>query len=103
MLLIPWTQKNSNVTVLKEVDARRSLISRIRKQQATSIGHVIRRHGLEHLVTTGILEGNRSRGRQREKTLDGVTSWLGAQRVTDILSTINDREAWKGMIANAME
>ena len=73
------------------------------KRQATLIGHVIRRDGLEHLVTTGILEGKRGRGRQREKILDGLTSWLGAQRVTDILSTKKDREAWRGMIANAME
>ena len=74
-----------------------------RKRQATLIGHVIRRDGLEHLVTTGILEGKRGRGRQREKILDGLTSWLGAQRVTDILSTMKDREAWRGMMANAME
>ena len=79
MLRIPWTQKKSNVTVLKEADARRSLINRIRKRQATFIGNVIRRDELEHLVTTGMFEGKRGGGRQREKILDGLTSWLGAQ------------------------
>ena len=70
MLRIPWTQKESNETVLKEADARRSIINRRRKRQATLIGHVIRRDGLEHVVTTGMLEGKRVRGRQREKILD---------------------------------
>ena len=90
---IPWTQKKSKETVLNEADARSSLINRIRKRQATFIGHVIRRDGLEHLVTTGMLEGKRGRGWQREKILDESKSCLGAQRVMDILSTMKDREA----------
>jgi len=103
MLRIPWTQEKSNERVLKEAYARRSLINRVRKRQAKFIGHDIRRDGLEHLVPTGMLEGKRSRGRHRVKILDGLTSWLGAQRVTEILSTMKDREAWRGMMANAME
>ena len=103
ILRIPWTQKKSNVAVSKEADARRSLINRRRKRQATFIGHAIRRDGLEHLVTTGMLEGKRGRGRQREKILDGLISWFGVKRVTDILLTMKDREYWRGMIANAME
>ncbi|GFO13440.1 hypothetical protein PoB_003994500 [Plakobranchus ocellatus] len=37
----------------------------------------MRRGKQEHLVTTGKFEGKRSRGRQREKIMDGLATWLG--------------------------
>ena len=58
----------------------------IRKQQATFFGHVMRREDLEHFLTTGELDRKRSKGRQREKMLDSLKSWLGAGRVTDMMS-----------------
>ena len=88
---------------MKEADTERSLIKRIRERQAKFVGHVMRREGLEHLITTGMMEGKRGRGRQREKMLDGLTSWLMADRVTDIISATRDRDIWREMIANAME
>ncbi|GFN88694.1 hypothetical protein PoB_001520000 [Plakobranchus ocellatus] len=33
----------------------------------------MRREKLENLVTTGMLEGKRSRGKQREKLIEGLT------------------------------
>ncbi|GFR79612.1 hypothetical protein ElyMa_004025400 [Elysia marginata] len=57
--------------------------------------------GVREPYTTGRMEGKKSRGRQREKILDGMTSWMGTQRVTDALSETWDRESWKDMIANA--
>ncbi|GFO05216.1 hypothetical protein PoB_003172100 [Plakobranchus ocellatus] len=43
----------------------------------------MRRGKLEHLVTTGKFEGKRSRGRQREKIMDGLATWLGPGKVSD--------------------
>ncbi|GFO06013.1 endonuclease-reverse transcriptase [Plakobranchus ocellatus] len=78
MLRIPWTAKKTNERVLNEANKRRSLVRNIRKRkrQSTSLGHVMRREKLEHLVTTGKLQGKRSRGRQREKITDGLATWL---------------------------
>ena len=42
------------------------------KHQANFLGHVIKREKLEHIVTTGMNEGKRCRGKQREKMLDGL-------------------------------
>ncbi|GFO27992.1 hypothetical protein PoB_005449700 [Plakobranchus ocellatus] len=61
----------------------------------------MRRGKLEHLVTTGKLEGKRSRGRQREKIMDGLATWLGPGKVSDILAAVKDRDLWRDMIANA--
>ena len=87
---------------MKETETKRSLVQRMRKQQATFFGHVMRREGLEHFLATGKLDRERSKGRQREKMLDSLKSWLGAGRVTDMMSTARDRDVWKDMIANAM-
>ncbi|GFO36705.1 hypothetical protein PoB_006321000 [Plakobranchus ocellatus] len=67
----------------------------------TFLGHVMRRGKLEHLVTTGKLEGKRSRGRQREKIMDGLATWLGPGKVSDILAAIKNRDLWRDMFANA--
>ncbi|GFO13656.1 hypothetical protein PoB_004016100 [Plakobranchus ocellatus] len=73
----------------------------VKKRQATFLGHVMRRGKLEHLVTTGKFEGKRSRGRQREKIMDGLATWLGPGKVSDILAAVKNRDLWRDMIANA--
>ncbi|GFO26498.1 endonuclease-reverse transcriptase [Plakobranchus ocellatus] len=75
MLRIPWTAKKTNERVLNEANKSRSLVRTIKKRQATFLDHVMRRRKLEHLVT-GKFEGKRSRGRQREKIMDGLATWL---------------------------
>ena len=63
----------------------------------------MRREELEHLVTTGMIEGKYSRGKQRKKMLDGLKKWLEVGRVTEALKATRDRDAWKGMIVYAEE
>ena len=57
MLRIPW----------KEAETNRSLMQKKRKQQATFFGHVMRREGLEHFLTTGKLNRKRSKGRKTKR------------------------------------
>ena len=61
----------------------------------------MRRENLEHLITTGMMEGKRSRGKQREKMTDGLVNWLGAGKVVEILKATYG--IWKDMIANAIK
>ena len=97
-----WTAKKTNKMVLKEAKTNRSLVQKIRKQQATFFGHVMRREGLKHFLTTGKLDRKRSKGRQGEKTLDSLKAWLGAGRVTDMILTARDPNVWKDMITNVI-
>ncbi|GFN94754.1 hypothetical protein PoB_002126000 [Plakobranchus ocellatus] len=62
------------------------------KRQATFLGHLMRRGKLEHLVTTGKFEGKSNRGRQREKIMDGLATWLGPEKVSDTLAAVKDRD-----------
>ncbi|GFO19633.1 LOW QUALITY PROTEIN: hypothetical protein PoB_004613800 [Plakobranchus ocellatus] len=64
-------------------------------------GHVMRRGKLEHLVTTGKFEGKRRRERQREKIMDGLATWHGPGKVSDILAAVKDRDLYRDMTANA--
>ena len=41
MLKVPWTAKRTNVEVMEEAGLTRSLVNRIRKQQATFVGHIL--------------------------------------------------------------
>ena len=97
-----WTAKKSNKIVVREADTTRLLMNRILKFQATFFGHghVMRR---EKLVTTGMIEGKRSMGRQHEKMLDGLTKWLKVGRVTKALKAFKDRDVWKIMTTYAEE
>ena len=60
--------KLENEEVLERAGTTRSLVKEARKRQAMFFGHVLRRKELEYLVTTGKIDGRRSRGRQREDT-----------------------------------
>ncbi|GFO46603.1 hemicentin-2 [Plakobranchus ocellatus] len=62
----------------------------------------MRREGLENLVTTGMLEGKRSRGKQREKLIEGLTDWLKAGKSLEAIEATKDRKKWRTMIANAL-
>ncbi|GFO06217.1 hypothetical protein PoB_003272200 [Plakobranchus ocellatus] len=81
----------------------RLLISKIRKRQATFFGHVMPREKLENLVTTGMLEGKRSRGKQREKLIEGLADWLKAGKSLEAIEATKDRKKWRTMIANAVK
>ena len=53
----------------------------------------MRREKVEYIVTTGMIEGERNRGKQREKMLDVLTKWLKVGRVTEELKATRDRNA----------
>ena len=76
------------------------LISNVKRRQAEFLGHVMRKGKLEHLLTTGKIEGKRSRGRQRIKIQEGIAAWLG-RSTAEMFVDARDREKWKVMIAYA--
>ncbi|GFO33499.1 thyroid adenoma-associated-like protein [Plakobranchus ocellatus] len=48
-----------------------------------------------------MLEGKRSRGKQREKLIEGLTDWLKAGKSLEAIEATKDRKKWRTMIANA--
>ena len=92
MRQVPWTAKRTNESVWMKVNRNATLMNKIRTQQARFIGYVIRRHGLEHLVTPAKIEGKSARGRQRDTILDSIARWLGQSKTTDILKEVENRD-----------
>ena len=103
MQKIPRTATRTNESVLMEVNRNATLMNKMRTQQARLIGHVMRRHGMEHLVTTAKVEGKRARERQRKQTSDGTARWLGQSKTIDILKEVEDTELWQLMISKWQE
>ena len=50
-----------------------------------------------------MIEGKCSRGKQREKMLDGLTKWFKVGRMIEALKVMWDTDAWKVMIAYTKE
>ena len=59
----------------------------------------MRREHLEHPVTTGKLQGNRSSVRQGRIMIDGITSWLETKKATNTIQRVRDRDGWREMIS----
>ena len=70
MLRIFYMDRVTNEEVLRRAREKSSICRSIAKKQATAFERVTRRHKLEHLVTTGKIDGRRSKGRLREKVTD---------------------------------
>ena len=101
MLRVAWTDKKSNLDVLKMTNAQRALIGKVQKRKSTLVGHIVRKERIENLIITGKMEGKRSRGRQRKKMLDDVGNWLGMTKMTELLEFARRKEVWNDMIAHA--
>ena len=87
---------------MEEAGLLRSVVNRIIKQQASFVGHILRRKGLEHLVITGKMEGRRESRRQMEQMIYSLAAWMDIGKTASVISAAKDRAVWKGMIANAL-
>ena len=72
---VPWTARRSNQSILKEISPGYSLEGLMLRLKLQYFGHLMRRaDSLEKML--GKIEGERRRGRQRMRWLDGITNWM---------------------------
>ena len=76
---VPWTERISNKSILKEISLEYSLEGLMLKLKFQYFGHSFflqRTDSFEKTLMLGKIEGGRRRGRQRMRWLDGITdSW----------------------------
>ena len=74
LLRVPWTERRSNQSILKEITPEYSLEGLKLKLKLQYFGHLMQRNdSLERTLMLGKIEGRRRRGRQRMRRLDGIT------------------------------
>ena len=94
LLRVPWIARRSNQSILKEISPGCSLEGLILKLKLQYFGHLMwRTDSLEKTLMLGKIEGERRRGRQRVRLLDGIAHVMDISwgRLREL---VMDREAW---------
>ena len=97
LLRVPWTERRSNQSILKEISPGFSLEGLMLKLKLQYFGHLMQRaDSFEKTLMLGKIEGRRM-GQQRMRWLDGIADSTDVG-LGELQGLVMDREAWRAVV-----